>query len=250
MAARATRGESGLDIDGYRDYRGVPVVGAWQWLPDFRLGIAAEIDTADAYRSIATLKRMFSALIGLLTLALLASVAAAYRSARLRERAARAEKLAERFGQYVLERKLGEGGMGVVYLARHALLRRRAAIKLLRPDRISPDALERFEHEAQITSTLTHPNTVEVYDYGRTESGALYYVMEYLEGLDLQRLVLHFGPLPQARVLHFLRQLCGSLAEATRRASCTATSSPRTSWRVRAVAPPTRSRCSTSASSS
>jgi serine/threonine protein kinase len=114
----------------------------------------------------------------------------------------------------VLERKLGEGGMGVVYLARHALLRRKAAIKLLRPDRLSAEARARFEQEAQITSTLTHPNTVEVYDFGRTESGAFYYVMEYLVGIDLQRLAQTFGPLPQARVIHFLRQLCGSLAEA------------------------------------
>jgi eukaryotic-like serine/threonine-protein kinase len=84
----------------------------------------------------------------------------------------------------------------------------------LRPDKASPEAILRFEREVRVTATLKHPNTVAVYDYGRTERGDLFYVMEFLDGLDLQNLVLRFGPMPGARVVHFLRQLCGSLAEA------------------------------------
>jgi tRNA A-37 threonylcarbamoyl transferase component Bud32 len=210
----ATAGQSGVDLDGYPDYRGVPVVGAWRWLPALELGVVTELDVVDAYRSLGGIQRLFAAVLGLLGLALLGTMLAALRARREHARAARAELRAERFGQYELEQKLGEGGMGVVYLARHALLRRKAAIKLLRPDRVSEDAFRRFESEAQLTSTLSHPNTVDVYDFGRSASGEFYYVMEYLEGLDLQRLVVHFGPLPEARVVHFLRQLCDSLSEA------------------------------------
>src|SRR5260221_2305815 len=104
--------------------------------------------------------------------------------------------------------------MGAVYMASNQMLKRPAAIKLLRRDRTSLEALSRFEREVQITSKLVHPNTVAVYDYGRSEDGTPYYVMEYVEGLDLQRLVERFGPLPSERVIHLLRQVCGSLAEA------------------------------------
>lgn len=214
MAERALAGESGNDVIGYRDYRGVPVVGTWRWIPELQLGVATELDVEDAFRTLSTLERMFTGLAIALLLAVAGSFLAMRRAADLRKRAEHAERRAEQFGQYRIEAKVGEGGMGSVYLARHALLRRKAAIKLLRPELVDAEALARFEREAQITSALTHPNTVAIYDYGRTQEGTFYYAMEYLEGLDLQRLVTRFGALPQARVLHFLRQICGSLAEA------------------------------------
>jgi serine/threonine-protein kinase len=122
---------------------------------------------------------------------------------------------ARRFGQYVLKEKLGEGGMGEVYRAEHALLRRPCALKLIRPDRArDPAALRRFEREVQVTATLTHPNTVQIFDYGHAQDGTFYYVMEYLPGLTLEQIVRRHGPLPPGRAVHFLRQVCAALTEA------------------------------------
>jgi eukaryotic-like serine/threonine-protein kinase len=122
---------------------------------------------------------------------------------------------AQRFGQYRLLRPLGEGGMGQVYLAEHQLLKRPCAIKLIRPEQAgNPQALARFEREVWATAKLTHWNTIDIYDYGRTDDGTFYYVMEYLPGLDLGEMVRRFGPLPAGRVIHVLRQLSAALREA------------------------------------
>ena len=121
---------------------------------------------------------------------------------------------ARRLGQYELFEKIGEGGMGVVYRAEHEMLRRPTAIKLLAPHAAGEQNLKRFEREAQLTARLTSPHTVSVYDFGRTPEGAFYYVMEYLDGIDLERLVREGGPLPPGRVVHVLSQVCEALAEA------------------------------------
>ncbi len=121
---------------------------------------------------------------------------------------------AQRLGNYRLERKLGQGGMGTVYLAQHAFLRRPTAIKVIRPDPNSPELFKRFEREAQYTSRLTHPNTISIFDYGETDRGVFYYAMEYVEGVTLRELVRGCGPLPLARVRHIMSQVAGSLAEA------------------------------------
>ncbi|MFL5535782.1 MAG: serine/threonine-protein kinase [Gemmatimonadales bacterium] len=130
----------------------------------------------------------------------------------LRRQVAEANEL----GQYVLEEKIGGGGMGEVWRARHRLLIRPAAIKLIRPQ-MSGDAellLRRFEREARATAALKSPHTVQLYDFGATDDGRLYYVMELLDGLDLDTLVRQHGPLPAERVVHILRQVCSSLQDA------------------------------------
>jgi len=121
---------------------------------------------------------------------------------------------ARRLGQYVLEEVIGQGGMGRVYRARHALLRRDTAIKLLLPGQVGEAALLRFEREVQATARLTHPSTVAVYDYGRTPEGVFYYAMEHLDGGDLDDLVAYTGALPAGRVVFILEQICGALHEA------------------------------------
>jgi eukaryotic-like serine/threonine-protein kinase len=122
--------------------------------------------------------------------------------------------VAAQLGQYTLVEKIGEGGMGAVYRARHALLQRPTAIKLLLPERTNELDLARFEREVQLTSQLTHPNTIAIYDFGRTPDKVFYYAMEYIDGISLEQLVDEDGPQPPARVIHMLVQACGALAEA------------------------------------
>lgn len=124
-------------------------------------------------------------------------------------------------GSYRLEARLGRGGMGEVWRASHRMLARPAAIKLIRPESLDDDpgsASARFEREAQAIASLQSPNTVALYDFGSTEEGTLFYVMELLDGVDLEDLVRQHGPLPAERAIHILRQACGSLAEAHARA--------------------------------
>ncbi len=122
---------------------------------------------------------------------------------------------AKQLGQYKLKRLLGKGGMGEVHLAEHVLLKRPCAIKLIRPEMAgNPETLARFEREVQATARLTHWNTVEIFDYGHTEDGTFYYVMEYLPGMNLDQLVTLYGPMSVGRTVHLLAQTCDALGEA------------------------------------
>jgi hypothetical protein len=120
---------------------------------------------------------------------------------------------ARRLGQYELEEKIGQGGMGEIFRARHAMLRRPTAVKLVSSTG-SEARLRRFEREVQLTARLTHPNTISIYDYGRTPDGTFYYAMELLDGISIEQLGVQHGPQPGARVIHLLEQACGALSEA------------------------------------
>src|SRR5512138_1005983 len=136
---------------------------------------------------------------------------------RISVEASRAREL----GSYRLVEPLGAGGMGEVWRAEHRMLARPAAIKLIRPEILGPGdtdgrqvLLQRFEREAQATALMRSAHTVELYDFGVTDEGTFYYVMELLDGLDLSQLVKLSGPVPPERAVHFLRQICDSLGEA------------------------------------
>src|SRR5687768_16860488 len=140
---------------------------------------------------------------------------------RVLQRIGRRLSEAQELGSYHLLEPLGTGGMGEVWRARHRLLARDAAIKLVRPELLgasteaeSKAVLRRFEREAQATAVLSSPHTIQVFDFGATEDGAFYYVMELLTGRDLESLVREFGPLPASRAIYLLRQVAHSLADA------------------------------------
>ena len=125
---------------------------------------------------------------------------------------------ATRLGNYIIEEELGEGGMGRVFRARHSLIRRPTAIKVMQvAGEDQGAAIQRFEREVQLSATLSHPNTITIYDFGHTPDNRFYYVMEYLQGLDIQKLVDKFGPFTAARGVFVLSQVCSALSEAHER---------------------------------
>jgi CheY-like chemotaxis protein len=205
-SALSTRGK-GSTVEGFRDYRGVEVVAAWEWIPDLDLGVVHKVDSREAFTALRRLRTAFWSVLGAVLASglLLAAGAALVRRGQVKA-------VANQVGQYTLDEKIGEGAMGTVYRASHAMLSRPAAVKIL--DAWEPKAIQRFEREVQLTSRLSHPNTVSIYDFGRTEKGGFYYAMELLDGIDLAELIHITGPLSPARTINILRQVCGSLAEA------------------------------------
>src|ERR1700690_1988659 len=210
----ALHGHTGADANGYRDYRGVPVVGAWIGLDDFNLGLVTEMDRAEAFRPLHILRIGFWSIFGLLLAGAVLVYALMRLANRLQTAARKAALKARQLGQYALDDKIGEGAFGSVYRAHHALMRRPVAVKLLQTEKMNQTSAARFEREVQMTGQLTHPNTIALYDYGRTPEGIFYYAMEYLDGLTLDRLVKQYGAQPEGRVISILRQISGSLAEA------------------------------------
>jgi serine/threonine-protein kinase len=202
--------DSGVITEPYRNYLGHPVVGAWRWLAHFDLGVAVEVGEAEAYAPLQRLQRAFLAVLVAAGSALLFLLVAMVRIVRLR----RERDEAQRVGNYELIEEVGQGGMARVYRARHRLLKRPTAVKIIELAVANDEMLARFDREVRLASQLMHPNTVEVFDYGRTADGQPFYAMEFLDGLTLQQIVDAHGPMPPERTVHVLRGIAGSLSEA------------------------------------
>jgi hypothetical protein len=197
-------------LQPYSTYYGEHVVGVWRWLQPHDFGIAVELSEAEAF---APLRRIELAFLGLG--ALVGAVAFGFLVALLRmQRMAEEAEAAQRVGNYELLEQVGQGGMARVYRAQHRLLKRPTAVKIIELAMTSDEMLARFDREVRLASQLMHPNTVEVFDYGRTPEGQPFYAMEFLDGLTLQQIVEQQGPLPAARAAHALRGIAGSLSEA------------------------------------
>src|SRR4029077_3364930 len=157
---------------------------------------------------------VFWGLFGLLAASALAIFVFTLSVSRLKQAEQHAALKALQLGQYKLEEKIGEGAMGVVYRGHHAMLRRPTAIKLLNIEKMTDVSIARFEREVRLTSQLNHPNTISIYDFGRTPEGIFYYAMELLDRINLDALVRESGALSEGRIIHLLAQVCGSLSEA------------------------------------
>lgn len=205
-----------LVLDSYANFRGTRVVASCRWFPDNDFGIIIEVPVERAFLSLRTVTWAFALLFFLLLVVSFGALVGSLLIVMVNSKTRRAMLHMQKLGQYTLERRIGKGGMGEVYVARHAMLRRPVALKLIRSDRVSDEVLDQFEKEVQLTSQLTHPNTIAIYDYGRTPEKIFYYVMEFLDGINIKHLLVKEKELPEGRVIHILDQICGSLAEAHR----------------------------------
>jgi serine/threonine-protein kinase len=241
LALEASKLQEFIDLSsswglGLFEYAGVNWVGPWILLFPFvvsmtpRRTLVASLVTATVVPAVAgtsllvngvpePLRVWIPGFLGRMMVPTYVCAIVAYFGARVIYRLTHDLSKARRIGNYQLLERIGVGGMGEVWKAKHRMLVRPSAIKLIRPESLSPchgvsQRVLRFEREAQATAALSSPHTIHVYDFGTTEDGQLYYVMELLNGLDLRTLVQNHGPVPAGRAIHFLSQACSSLAEA------------------------------------
>ncbi len=207
-AAGATSGLSDIRIDEYNNYAGQAVVGAWRWHDAWKLGIIIEKDAERAFAPVRIVR------FGFVLLGSLLSITAFVAAAKI-ARTSTAERAAVHpLSRYEILGELGSGGMGVVYRAKHRQLGRETALKVLRSDRHNKEDGLRFDREARLAASLSNPHSVMIYDYGRSEEGEAFCVMEFLRGLTLQEVVARSGHQPIGRVLTIISQICDALAEA------------------------------------
>lgn len=210
LAGQIAQGNNGVNIDGYRNYLGSKVVGAWRWVPEHDIGIAIEQEYEQAFGLVKLVRNCFLATTALFTIALIGMTIAVTLTALSRRKIRDVSEV----GPYQVQEMLGEGGMGRVYLAEHALLCRQSAVKVLTKGVNDLSVISRFEREVQLASQLTHPNTISIFDFGRNKDGLFYYAMEYINGAHLGQLVEYEGPIQPGRCIYILRQLCRALNEA------------------------------------
>ncbi len=194
----------------YYTFNGNKTIGAYVWLPKYNIGIITELPTEETLKPVHYLNLILIILIGLLIGFVIYSFISSYQVAKLHKEIGETSML----GQYTLIKHIGEGGMGEVYLAKHAFLSRPNAVKLLKSEfSHNKDTIKRFEREVQLASQLTNPHTIQIHDFGYTEGDRFYYAMEFLEGITLEDLIKIEGPLPLNRTIVLLKQICYSLSE-------------------------------------
>jgi eukaryotic-like serine/threonine-protein kinase len=194
----------------YANYLGDRVVGSWRWLDDYGFGVAVEVSESEAFAPLARLNTVFAVLGSLVGVAVFGLVVTLLRMQRM----ARQVQAATQVGNYELFEEIGQGGVARVYRAQHRLLKRPTAVKIIQLHQSTDELLARFDREVRLCSQLMHPNTIEIFDYGRTPEGLPFYAMELLDGATAQQLVDRSGPFSAARTVHLLRGIAGSLAEA------------------------------------
>ncbi len=213
---RVARGDgelSGEMLQAYTNYVGMPVIGAWRWLPQYGFGIAIEVGRDEVFAPLRRVEAAYRLISALAVLVLLALLAATLWIQVLRRQRDEARQL----GNYELLEQIAEGGMASVWRARHRLLKRPVAIKLLSLRVSNDEGLARFEREVRSASQLMHPNTVAIFDYGRSPAGELFCAMELLDGITVQHLVDRHGAQSVARVAYVMHGIAGSLSEAHQR---------------------------------
>jgi hypothetical protein len=208
MSRSGVQGFNRTDEVGHRDFRGKRVLASWRWLPEWEMGMGAQIPLVRVLAPVRPVKQAFALLLG--GVGLMAGLLATLSYVRSERRLRKDDPLSS----YRMDRQIGKGGMAKIYLAHHRVLGRPTALKILDEVHPSPAAVERFEREARLASRLGHPNTIQIFDYGKTADGRLTYAMEYVEGLNLAQLLSLEGPLPVARAVFLLGQIAAALEEA------------------------------------
>jgi len=203
----------GALFEPYDDRQGEDAIGAWRWLPKPGLGVVAERPYDRFIQPIRWIDGIFSGILVLAATAYLLLIKIDFRALR---RAFR-ERDIETCGPYEIRRRIGEGAMSNVYLAQHSQLKRIVALKQLKIHARSDELTERFDREARLASQLSHPNIITVLDFGMEPGGGFYYAMEFIRGLTLTQWVDENGPLPPARVVRILLQICAAVSAMHRR---------------------------------
>ncbi|MDD7984346.1 protein kinase [Lentisphaera marina] len=209
--------DSELKLVPYNNYNNIKTVGAWTYLKDWDITLVIEVSSAEVYALLLPVQRLFTWGAVTIVLVVLLLGLISYLANKFNAKYHLARKTInelDELGQYKLIKKIGEGAHGVVYEAKHQLMQRNTVIKFLKPELCSDKNVQSFTEEVKLCSKLEHPNTIKIYDYGQTVDGLFYYVMEFLNGIDLDKIIKQFGPLPPERVIFILNQICSSLQEA------------------------------------
>ena len=201
--------KNGSDMEGYRDYRGKNVVGAWHWIEPLQRLLVLELPKETAYKTLGFIDRTFR-----IVSSIPLSVALVLGLLSLRRSFTKRDLTNQSIGAYKLKEKIGEGGLGIVYKAEHLLLGRTAAIKLIKEPFANAGAMRRFEREVRLAARLSHPNTVSIYDFGVSTSGLPYCAMELVEGVNLAYFIGYDPSISADRCIWLLRQICGAIEEA------------------------------------